>query len=165
MKVLRGLSEGRAVLLEGCCCSLLRLASQRCCAVSGAGTSGPPSAECQSPVHHTCSWQDPDLPRQGLCSVSSSASSGPQVHSGKRSPVLSSVFEPPPGESLSPHNAPRCRWWLCSPLLCRKPGSVSSACSGSRCLAGCGCKTPGSCPRQTWLCSSACRQDRSPSSH
>lgn len=40
----------------------------------------------------------------------------------------------------------RCRWWLCSPLLCQKLESVSSACSGSRCWAGCGCKTPGSCP-------------------
>lgn len=43
---------------------------------------------------------------QDLCSVSLSASLGPQVHSGKQSPALSSVFEPQAGGSLSPHSAP-----------------------------------------------------------
>lgn len=43
---------------------------------------------------------------QDLCSVFLSVSLGPQVHSGKLFPVLSSVFEPPTGESLSPHSAP-----------------------------------------------------------
>ena len=47
---------------RGVAAVLLRLASQGRCAVSGAGTSGPPSAECQSPVHRTCSWLGLDPP-------------------------------------------------------------------------------------------------------
>lgn len=54
MEVLRGLSEGQSRVVGGVS-QFTKAGQSGHCAVSGAGTSGPPSAECQSPVHRTCS--------------------------------------------------------------------------------------------------------------
>lgn len=55
--------------------------------------------------HLQCNFVSVCVHYQDLCSVSLSVSVGPQVHSGKQSPALSSAFEPPTGGSLSPHSA------------------------------------------------------------